>query len=58
MGKTALKPANSWMVVPGTTMTREGERFASRGQFGPYFLRFAIFLAAGFDFTAAFDFGP
>ena len=64
MGTIGSPQANSWMVVPSTTMTEGKCHEATLNQFCAYFLRLAVFLAAGLDLAAAFfsavglDLGP
>jgi len=64
MGMTGSQQANSWMVVPSTTMTKGEWHGATLNQFRAYFLRLAVFFAAGLDLAAAFfsavgfDLGP
>ena len=64
MSNTRQSQANSWMVVPSTTMTEGKCHEATLNQFCAYFLRLAVFFAAGLDLAAAFfsavgfDLGP
>ena len=64
MSNARSPQANSWMVVPSTTMTKGGWHGATLYQFRAYFLRLEVFFAAGLDLAAAFfsavglDLGP